>query len=113
MRDFAQVSGSGTITGEIVDDGLKRLKIDQEGLEEQDRRILAAIIDRYSGGPVGAETLAISVGEGLDALEDFYEPYLIQRGFLMRTPRGRMVTELAYRHLGRKPEHNADQPLLI
>ena len=113
MRDFAQVSGSGTITGDIVDDGLRRLKIDQEGLEEQDRRILAAIIDRYSGGPVGAETLAISVGEGLDALEDFYEPYLIQRGFLMRTPRGRMVTELAYRHLGRKPEHNADQPLLI
>jgi len=113
MRDFAQVAGAKTITAEIVDHGLKRLHIDFEGLEEQDRRILAAIIDHYAGGPVGAETLAISIGEGLDALEDFYEPYLIQRGFLMRTPRGRMVTELAYKHLGREPKHNADQPLLI
>jgi Holliday junction DNA helicase RuvB len=113
MRDFAQVGGSETITGAIVEDGLKRLKIDMEGLEEQDRRILAAIIDRYGGGPVGAETLAISVGEGIDALEDFYEPYLIQKGFLQRTPRGRTVTDLAYRHLGRKPANDANQPFLI
>ncbi len=113
MRDFAQVEGTGLVTRHVVEDGLKRLKIDLEGLEEQDRRILAAIIDRYAGGPVGAETLAISVGEGIDALEDFYEPYLIQRGFLQRTPRGRMVTDLAYRHLGRKPSTDENQPFLL
>ena len=113
MRDFAQVEGTAQITKAIVENGLNRLKIDLEGLEEQDRRILESIIDRYGGGPVGAETLAISVGEGIDSLEDFYEPYLIQKGFIQRTPRGRMVTELAYRHLGRKPDKNADQPLLL
>lgn len=113
MRDFAQVGGPGKVTKAVVEDGLNRLGIDLQGLEEQDRRILSAIIDRYGGGPVGAETLAISVGEGIDALEDFYEPYLIQRGFLQRTPRGRVVTDLAYRHLGRKPESDADQPLLL
>jgi len=113
MRDFAQVEGSTQITSIIVEGGLKRLKIDLEGLEEQDRRILAAIIDRYAGGPVGAETLAISVGEGLDSLEDFYEPYLIQRGFLQRTPRGRMVTDMAYKHLGRKQFSNENQPFLL
>ena len=113
MRDYAQVEKSGEITLHVVENGLERLKIDLEGLEEQDRRILAAIIDRYGGGPVGAETLAISVGEGIDALEDFYEPYLIQRGFLQRTPRGRAATDLAYRHLGRKPSLDADQPLLF
>lgn len=113
MRDFAQVKGSGLVDKDIVENGLERLRIDLEGLEEQDRRILAAIIDKYGGGPVGAETLAISIGEGIDALEDFYEPYLIQRGFLQRTPRGRTVTDLAYRHLGRKPDTNANQPFLI
>lgn len=113
MRDYAQVQNSGEITTAIVEYGLKRLRIDMEGLEEQDRRILEIIIDRYGGGPVGAETLAISVGEGIDALEDFYEPYLIQRGFLQRTPRGRMVTDLAYRHLGRKPTANAEQLMLF
>ncbi len=113
MRDFAQVEGSGLVTRHVVENGLERLRIDLEGLEEQDRRILAAIIDRYGGGPVGAETLAISIGEGIDALEDFYEPYLIQKGFLQRTPRGRTVTDLAYRHLGRKPDTNANQPFLL
>ena len=113
MRDFAQVQGSGTIDTHVVQDGLERLRIDLKGLEEQDRKILEAIIDRYAGGPVGAETLAISVGEGIDALEDFYEPYLIQQGFLQRTPRGRMVTDLAYRHLGRRKDSDADQPLLL
>jgi Holliday junction DNA helicase RuvB len=113
MRDFAQVEGTAQITKAIVENGLSRLKIDLEGLEEQDRRILESIIDRYGGGPVGAETLAISVGEGIDSLEDFYEPYLIQKGFIQRTPRGRIVTDLAYRHLGRKPDKNADQPLLL
>lgn len=113
MRDYAQIGGRGEVSLDVVKDGLNRLKIDREGLEEQDRRILAAIIDRYNGGPVGAETLAISVGEGIDALEDFYEPYLIQRGFLQRTPRGRAVTELAYRHLGRKHKADAHQPVLF
>lgn len=100
MRDFAQVLGDGTITCETVTAGLAKLEIDQLGLERYDREILSSIITNYGGGPVGAETLAISVGEALDTLEDYYEPYLIQAGLLQRTPRGRMVTERAYAHLG-------------
>jgi len=100
MRDFAQVQGDGVITLPVVRAALGRLEIDLYGLEKQDRAILRAVIQNYGGGPVGAETLAISVGEGIDSLEDFYEPYLIQQGFLMRTPRGRMATPLAYQHLG-------------
>lgn len=100
MRDFAQVKGDGVITKKIVKDGLKRLEIDSFGLEKHDREILRTIITKYSGGPVGAETLAISVGEGIDSLEDFYEPYLIQQGFIKRTARGRVATPLAYKHLG-------------
>jgi Holliday junction DNA helicase RuvB len=99
MRDFAQVSGTGIITAAVVEEGLKRLEIDRLGLEKHDREILRIIIERYNGGPVGAETLAISVGEAVDTLEDYYEPYLIQSGLLQRTPRGRMVTPLAYEHL--------------
>ena len=114
MRDFAQVLGTGTITEEIVRNGLGRLEIDEYGLERLDRLILATIIGRYNGGPVGAETLAISVGEAIESLEDFYEPYLIQRGFLQRTPRGRMVTDLAYEHLKLKAgEAGADQGFLF
>ena len=100
MRDFAQVAGSKVITVDIVDDGLKRLEIDEIGLEKYDREILRSIIENFGGGPVGAETLAISIGESMDTLEDYYEPYLIQCGLLQRTPRGRMVTEKAYTHLG-------------
>ena len=100
MRDFAQVAGSNTITIEIVDEGLRRLEIDEIGLEKYDREILRSIIENFGGGPVGAETLAISIGESIDTLEDYYEPYLIQCGLLQRTPRGRMVTEKAYSHLG-------------
>jgi len=103
MRDFAQVESCSTITRKVVDEGLRRLDIDRRGLERQDRIILKLIIERYNGGPVGAETLAISAGEAVESLEDFYEPYLIQQGFLKRTPRGRMVTELAYSHLGLDP----------
>jgi Holliday junction DNA helicase RuvB len=99
MRDFAQVAGAGRITAAVVKEGLRRLEIDALGLEKHDREILRIIIERYSGGPVGAETLAISVGEAVDTLEDYYEPYLIQSGLLQRTPRGRMVTGLAYDHL--------------
>ena len=111
MRDFAQVNGDGIITLDIVVDGLKRLEIDEYGLEKHDREILRTIITKYNGGPVGAETLAISVGEGIDSLEDFYEPYLIQKGFIKRTNRGRVVTHLAYTHLGIKPYE--DQGLLF
>ncbi len=99
MRDFAQVLGSGCITKQVVSEGLKRLEIDHLGLEKYDREILKMIIERYNGGPVGAETLAISVGEAVDTLEDYYEPYLIQSGLLQRTPRGRTVTPIAYKHL--------------
>jgi Holliday junction DNA helicase RuvB len=99
MRDFAQVRGASSITRAVVEEGLARLEIDALGLERHDREILKMIIDRYNGGPVGAETLAISVGETVDTLEDYYEPYLIQSGLLQRTPRGRMVTALAYEHL--------------
>lgn len=115
-RDFAQILGDGDVTPSIVREALERLGIDRLGLGDQDRRILATIIDHYSGGPVGAETLAISIGEGIDTLEDFYEPYLIQRGLIKRTPRGRVVTERAYRHLGRaflKREDDGDQGLLL
>ena len=103
VRDFAQIrdaaSSGAHITREIVEEGLSRLEIDSLGLERYDREILKIIIERYAGGPVGAETLAISIGESVDTLEDYYEPYLIQAGLIQRTPRGRAVTSLAYDHL--------------
>ena len=105
MRDFAQVSGSKNITVEIVDMGLKKLDIDEIGLEKADRDILFSIINNFGGGPVGAETLAISIGESIDTLEDYYEPYLIQRGLLQRTPKGRVVTPKAFEHLGLEKEN--------
>ena len=113
MRDFAQVLGNGTINNRTVKEGLERLKIDNYGLEKHDREILRTIITRYRGGPVGAETLAISVGEAIESLEDFYEPYLIQRGFIIRTPRGRMATELAYKHLNIDRGNNENQSVLF
>lgn len=100
MRDFAQVDGKAAITVGVVKDGLARLGIDSLGLEKYDREVLSSIINNFGGGPVGAETLAISIGESLDTLEDYYEPYLIQCGLLQRTPRGRCVTDKAYSHLG-------------
>ena len=99
VRDFAQIKASKIITVDIVEDGLRRLEIDALGLESFDREILKIIIERYGGGPVGAETLAISIGESVDTLEDYYEPYLIQAGFIQRTPRGRTVTPMAYEYL--------------
>ncbi len=114
MRDFAQVAGSERITLRIVQIGLEKLEIDSLGLEKYDREILLSIIQNYGGGPVGAETLAISIGESIDTLEDYYEPYLIQCGLIQRTPRGRMVTEKAYQHLGLEYKKNdADQRLLF
>lgn len=116
MRDFAQVEGTGKITKDIVEKGLGRLGIDSLGLEYYDREILLSIINNFRGGPVGAETLAISIGESMDTLEDYYEPYLIQCGLLQRTARGRIVTEKAYKHLGmtpRKIDEDENQRLLF
>lgn len=109
LRDYALVLGDGIITDEIVQISMERLGIDMEGLEEQDRNILRTIIEYYDGGPVGAETLAISVGEAIESLEDFYEPYLIQKGYLKRTPRGRVTTALAYKLLSIPYEGKSDE----
>jgi len=103
MRDFAQIAGKSEIDMQTVEIGLESLNIDSLGLENYDRQILKAIIENYCGGPVGAETLAISIGEAQDTLEDYYEPYLIQAGLLQRTPRGRIVTDKAYHVLGLTP----------
>ncbi|NLM01344.1 MAG: Holliday junction branch migration DNA helicase RuvB [Treponema sp.] len=114
MRDFAQVLGNGMITKDIVFAGLNKLEIDNLGLEKYDREILLSIIKNFGGGPVGAETLAISICESIDTLEDYYEPYLIQCGLLQRTPRGRIVTEKAYKHLGLEGfKKNADEGFLF
>ncbi|HOS29670.1 MAG TPA: Holliday junction branch migration DNA helicase RuvB [Treponemataceae bacterium] len=114
MRDFAQVIAQGKITDEVVRYGLDKLEIDPLGLEKYDREILLSIIHNFSGGPVGAETLAISIGESMDTLEDYYEPYLIQTGLLQRTSRGRIVTMKAYEHLGLEGKpHSADERLLF
>ena len=99
VRDFAEVMGDGTITKEAADLALQRLEVDHLGLDNIDRRMLTAIIQNYGGGPVGLETLAATIGEEAVTLEDVYEPYLMQLGFLTRTPRGRCVTQLAYDHL--------------
>ena len=99
VRDFAQIMGDGTITKEAADLALSRLEVDHLGLDTIDRRMLTAIIRNYNGGPVGLETLAATIGEEAVTLEDVYEPYLMQLGFLTRTPRGRCVTALAYDHL--------------
>ena len=96
---FATVLGNGTITKEAADLALSRLEVDHLGLDVIDRRMLTAIIHNYGGGPVGLETLAATIGEEAITLEDVYEPYLMQLGFLTRTPRGRCVTTLAYEHL--------------
>ena len=101
VRDFAQIQGNGTITLDIARIGLKALNVDQHGLDDMDNRILSTIIDKFKGGPVGLNTIATAVGEEAGTIEEVYEPFLIQEGYLMRTPRGREATEFAYRHLGR------------
>lgn len=107
-RDFAQVKGSGKITRDIALVALTALEVDEHGLDEMDKRILLAIIEKFGGGPVGVGTIAVSVGEEPGTIEEVYEPFLIQEGFIKRTPRGREVTELAYRHFGLDPKRNAD-----
>lgn len=99
-RDFAQIKGDGTINKAIAEFSLKALKVDDNGLDEMDNRILSTIIEKFKGGPVGITTLATAVGENGGTLEEVYEPYLIQEGYLMRTSRGRIATEKAYKHLG-------------
>lgn len=101
VRDFAQIKGDGTITLEITNTALEALNVDQSGLDEMDNKILTLIIDKFKGGPVGISTVATAIGENPGTLEEVYEPFLIQEGFLMRTPRGRQVTEKAYKHLNR------------
>ncbi len=108
IRDFAEVKGQGIITHKIAEDSLNSLEVDTAGLDSMDRKILLTIMEKFSGGPVGIETLAVAVSEEVDTLTDVYEPYLIQVGFLSRTARGRIATENAYRHLGILPPKNKE-----
>jgi Holliday junction DNA helicase RuvB len=101
VRDFAQIKGDGKIDIKITRYALNALNVDAHGLDEMDNKILTTLIDKFKGGPVGITTLATAVSENGETIEEVYEPFLIQEGFLVRTPRGREVTELAYRHLGR------------
>ncbi|MDV7186928.1 Holliday junction branch migration DNA helicase RuvB [Lutibacter sp. TH_r2] len=101
VRDFAQIKGNGSIDIEIAQYALNALNVDAHGLDEMDNKILTTIIDKFKGGPVGISTLATAVSENSETIEEVYEPFLIQEGFIMRTPRGREVTHLAYKHLGR------------
>ncbi|MDJ0762081.1 MAG: Holliday junction branch migration DNA helicase RuvB [Myxococcota bacterium] len=100
VRDFAEVEGDGKITRDLARHALRRLEVDEAGFDEMDRRILLTIVDKFDGGPVGIETIAAAVAEPRDTLEDVYEPYLLQGGYLKRTPRGRIATRRAYEHLG-------------
>ena len=113
VRDFADVKADGVITKEVADEALCALEIDYLGLDPVDRRMMAAIIENYNGGPVGLETLAATIGEESVTLEDVYEPYLMQLGFLTRTPRGRCVTQKAYQHLHKPvPGGTVNEPLM-
>jgi Holliday junction DNA helicase RuvB len=109
VRDFAQVEGDGTIGRAIADHALSRMEVDAEGLDVMDRKILRVILEKFQGGPVGVETICASVSEERDTVEDVYEPFLIQRGFLKRTPRGRVATPSACRHLGLPPPKRAPE----
>lgn len=114
VRDFAQVKGNGRINTDIAQMALTALNIDQYGLDEIDNKILLTIIDKFKGGPVGITTIATAIGEDAGTVEEVYEPYLIMEGFIKRTPRGRMVTELAYQHFGRNPYNgNIMEPTLF
>jgi len=103
VRDFAQVRAEGIISESVADAALKMLEVDHRGFDKMDRAILLTIIDKFGGGPVGVETLAASIGEDRDTIEDVYEPFLIQEGFIARTPKGRVATRLAFEHFGKEP----------
>ena len=113
VRDFAQVEGSAAITDDIADRALLALEVDRAGLDHTDRRLLDAMIKKFGGRPVGLDTLAAAISETRETIEDIYEPYLLQLGFIMRTPRGRVVTEAAYRHLGLPFPKANDTPTLF
>ncbi len=119
VRDFAQVRADGIATAEVANEALRRLEIDHLGLDDADRRILHTIIDKFDGGPVGLETIAAATSEESDAVMDVYEPYLLQLGFLARTPRGRVATRRAYEHIGvpypaaHQEEIEVEQPKLF
>lgn len=114
VRDYAQIKGDGVITKKIADEGLKMLEVDELGLDNVDRRMLDCIIEMFKGGPVGLDTLAAATGEEANTIEDVYEPFLMQKGFIMRTPRGRVVTEAGYRHMSAAfPEKNGEQGSLF
>ena len=113
VRDFAQVKGDGVITRDLADAALKLLRIDDLGLDDMDRQILSVLMDKFGGGPVGAASLAVAVGEERQTLEEVHEPYLIQIGFLKRTPQGRVATPHAFKHLGKTLTTGDDQPRLL
>lgn len=113
VRDFAMVKGNGTIDHEITQYALGALNIDKYGLDEMDNKILLTIIEKFNGGPVGLTTIATAVGEDAGTLEEVYEPFLIKEGFLKRTPRGREVTELAFKHLGKSERRQGDEQLTL
>ncbi|WP_185856271.1 Holliday junction branch migration DNA helicase RuvB [Blattabacterium cuenoti] len=113
VRDFAQIKGNGTIDINICNLGLKSLNVDKHGLDEMDNRILTSIIDHFKGGPVGINTIATAVSENSETIEEVYEPFLIQEGYLIRTPRGRKATMLAYQHVKRRNIKNNQQKKLI
>jgi holliday junction DNA helicase RuvB len=113
VRDFAQVLSNGVIDLAITQHALKALNVDQHGLDEMDNRILSAIVEKFKGGPVGITTIATAVGEETGTLEEVYEPFLIQEGFIMRTPRGREATAKAYEHLGKTPMNRGGGPTLF
>ncbi len=113
VRDFAEVRADGVVTREVADQALNMLNVDREGFDAMDRRLLETIIDKFSGGPVGLDSLAAAISEERDTIEDVLEPYLIQQGYLMRTPRGRVVTDQAYLHFGlARPSSGGGQPAL-
>jgi len=113
VRDFAEVEHDGNITGDVADSSLQRLEVDHLGLDHQDRRLLLVMIDKYGGGPVGLDTLAASISEERDTIEDVLEPYLLQEGLIARTPRGRTATPLAYAHLKRELPGSLKQESLL
>ncbi|MBI3742128.1 MAG: Holliday junction branch migration DNA helicase RuvB, partial [Chloroflexi bacterium] len=113
VRDYAQVRADGAITAPVAHESLAMLQVDELGLDEVDRKVLTTIIQKYNGGPVGLETIAASISEEADTIMDVYEPYLLQLGFLDRTPRGRVATRGAYEHLGLKFSERNEQERLL
>src|SRR5690606_19407975 len=109
-RDFAEIKGDGRLTLDLVEGALRMLEVDQEGFDVLDRKLLRTVLERFGGGPVGIDALAAAIGEERGTLEDVIEPFLIQRGFLMRTPRGRVATAAGWRHFGLAPPPGVESP---